>query len=464
MTDPAPVTQPQADYDPAYDPLVDRNPGQGREYAPTYWVETAGSPPEDDGPVVSDCDTDIVVIGSGYTGLNCAIHLAREYGVKAVVLEANRVAWGCSTRNGGQAQVATGRLKRSQWIERWDLETAKALHGEVLDAFALFRSLMEEPEIDCDPQDGGHYYIAHKPGVLPALESETALFNKNFGYGAKMIGAEELRREHVNDHEACGAMWEPDGVGVHAGKLAFGYQRLARRLGATVHPSSPVLEWTFANGKHRLRTPGGTVTARQVCVATGGYTSGALSPHTRNRLLPVLSNSIVTRVLTNAQKNECGITTGSPLTDTRILRHYYRLLPCGRLQIGSRSAITGRGAPRAQYLDLLRLGMERKFPALKGIELDFSWWGWVDVSHDMMPRIFTPDRSAKVHYAIGYGGNGVMYSARAGWHLARLAMGKPPEVDLPIFQSPLPHYGPLTPFRRIGQRLSYIWYGLKDRG
>lgn len=456
------ATQAIAPYDPAYDPLAEPTPGHGRDYAPTYWIATAGPPPDDDGPVVSDLDTDIVVIGSGYTGLNCAIQLSREFGVKATVLEANRVAWGCSTRNGGQAQVATGRLKRSQWIARWDLETAKALHGEMLEAFALFRELLTEPEIDCDPQEGGHFYIAHKPGVLPALQDEVALFNAVFGYKARMIGAEELRARHVNDHEACGALWEPDGVGIHAGKLAFGYQRLARRLGVRIYPASPVLSWEFVGGRHRLRTPGGIVTARQVCVATGGYTSGELNPHTRHRLLPVLSNSIVTRQLTEEERAHCGITTGSPLTDTRILRHYYRMLPCGRLQIGSRSAITGRGAPQHKYLEMLKAGMARKFPALAGIDLDYSWWGWVDVSHDMMPRIFTPDPALKVHYAIGYGGNGVMYSARAGWHLARLAMGRAPEVDLPIFQSPLPHYGPLTPFRRLGQRMSYVWYGLKD--
>ncbi len=98
-------------------------------------------------------DVDVAIVGSGYTGLSCAIHLAQEHGIKATVLEANGVAWGCSTRNGGQAQISAGRLKRSQWIERWGVDVAKRLHGEISEAFDLFRDLIRSPEIDCDPQD-----------------------------------------------------------------------------------------------------------------------------------------------------------------------------------------------------------------------------------------------------------------------------------------------------------------------
>lgn len=86
------VTAPAVAYDPHYDPLVSDGPGRNRDYAPTYWIATAGTPPESDGPIVGDTDADVAIIGSGYTGLACAIFLAREYGIKATILEANRVA------------------------------------------------------------------------------------------------------------------------------------------------------------------------------------------------------------------------------------------------------------------------------------------------------------------------------------------------------------------------------------
>ncbi|MDE2454810.1 MAG: FAD-binding oxidoreductase, partial [Burkholderiales bacterium] len=140
----------RAPYDPRYDPLVAPNPGQGRDYAPTYWVASAGEPPPDDGPVRGDIDADVVIVGSGFTGLAAALFLAREHGIRATVLEANRSVWGCTSRNGGQGQNASGRLYRSQWIARWGKETALRLDAEIREGFETFRALVGE--IPCDPQ------------------------------------------------------------------------------------------------------------------------------------------------------------------------------------------------------------------------------------------------------------------------------------------------------------------------
>ncbi|MEM5275606.1 FAD-binding oxidoreductase [Cupriavidus taiwanensis] len=462
-------TAPTRPYDPAYDPLHTPTPGHGREYAPTYWIGTAGEPPADDGPITHDIDVDVAIIGSGFTGLTCAIFLAQEYGIKATVLEANRVSWGCSTRNGGQAQCASGRLKRSQWIQRYGLDTALRLHQEVCDGMETFKGLIKD--IDCDPQPGGHLYIAHRDKVMPALEKEAKILREVFNYDARILDADTVRREYVDDKEAAGAMHEPEGIGIHAGKLAFGYLRRARELGAKVHPSSPVTGWETRNGVHYLRTPGGIVRARAVAVATGGYTSQSLHRELKNRLFPILSNSIVTRPLTGEELAACNFRTTQVITDTRILRHYYRLMPDGRLQIGSRSAITGNDAPQDQYKQKLIADMHRKFPALQGIQIDYSWWGWVDVSHDMMPRITQPDPAQSIYYAMGYGGNGVMYSAQAGKRLAALIAGKESSLpQLPIFRSPLPFPNVremvesqmFAPFRRMGQRVLYHWYHWKD--
>ncbi len=110
---------------------------------------------------------------------------------------------------------------------------------EIAEGFDLFRSLIAEPEIDCDPQDGGHLYIAHREKVLPSLEKESRLLNDVFGYRTRMVSRDEIHRDFIRDQEARGAMYEPDGMGIHAAKLAFGYLRLARKLGAKVHTSSP---------------------------------------------------------------------------------------------------------------------------------------------------------------------------------------------------------------------------------
>ncbi|ALM53196.1 NAD(P)/FAD-dependent oxidoreductase [Halomonas huangheensis] len=461
-------TPAQAPYDPAYDPLTAPQAGTGCDYAPTYWIGTAGEPPADDGPIVSDTDADVVIIGSGFTGLTAAIFLAEQYGIKATVLEANRVSWGCSTRNGGQAQCASGRLKRSQWIERYGLQTALGLHRECVEGMQAFKSLIAD--IDCEPQPGGHLYIAHRSRMMPGLEKEARLLRETFDYDARIIDADTVRNEWVGDTEAAGAMHEPEGIGIHAARLAFGYQRKARALGVKVHPASPVLGWETRGDVHYLRTPGGTVKARAVGMATGGYITGQLHHALKNRLLPILSNSVVTRPLSEAEIEATGFRTRQVLTDTRVLRHYYRLLPDNRVQIGSRSAVTGRDAPKERYRQVLIANLERKFPALKGIQIDYSWWGWVDVSHDMMPRIHQPDPRESIYYALGYGGNGVMYSAQAGKRLAQWIAGDGHKLDLPIFTSRLPYPNvremveseAFAPFRRMGQRFLYKWYCFKD--
>ncbi len=458
-----------AAYDPHYDPLVAATPGQGLDYAPTYWVATAGPTPPDDGPITGSTDADVVIVGAGFTGLATALFLAREHGIRATVLEANQIAWGCTSRNGGQGQNTSGRLVRSQWIARWGKATALKLDAEIRSGFETFKSLVAE--VNCEPQPGGHLYIAHRARKLDFLSNEARVMREVFGYDTHMLSADEVKRRYVDDADSHGALHEPDGIGVHPLKLAYGYLKMARALGVKVHTASPVTGFATRAGVHHLQTPGGTVRARAVGFATGGYTSNQLHPCLRAKIMPILSNSVVTRPLTPAELQATSFRTHEVITDTRTLRFYYRLLPDQRLQIGSRSAITGADASNPKHLALLVGGLHRKFPALKGIGIDYSWSGWVDVSHDMMPRITQPDPAQSVFYALGYGGNGVSFSAHAGKRLAlRMAGRSDPAFELPIYNSPLeyPHVmgavrsAALAPFRRLGQSALYRWYAMRD--
>lgn len=457
-------------YDPRYDPLVAPTPGHGTDYAPTYWVATAGNPPADDGPIERDTDADVVIVGSGFTGLATALFLAREHGIRATVLEANRAVWGCTSRNGGQGQNASGRLYRSQWIARWGKATALKLDAEIRAGYQTFKDLVAEfPE--CEPQAGGHLYIAHRAKKMAFLRHEAQVMREVFGYDARMLSADDVRQRYVDDAECHGALHEPDGIGVHPLKLAFGYLRAARALGVRVHPASPVTGFETRGGVHHLRTPGGTVRARAVGFATGGYTSNGLHRSLDSKIMPILSNSLVTRPLTADELAATNFRTTEVITDTRTLRFYYRRLPDNRVQIGSRSSITGADAPHPRHMAVLVNGLHRKFPALRGVDIDHSWWGWVDVSHDMMPRVTQPDPRETVFYALGYGGNGVSFSAHAGRRMAQRIAGRTdPAFDLPIYDSPLEYPNVMNlvrsrafaPFRRFGQRALYHWYCLRD--
>jgi glycine/D-amino acid oxidase-like deaminating enzyme len=458
-------------YNPLYDPLTDLSPGSGAAHAPTYWIDTAGVVPTTDGPINGTVDADVVVIGAGLTGLSTALYLAQEHGIHATVLEANQTVWGCSSRNGGQGQNASGRLNRSQWIARWGLDVAKQLDTEIRTGFDNFKHLAAH--IDCDMVDKGHLYIAHRPEKLDYLRQLGTVHREVFGYDTRLLSAEALRSDYCDERDAAGALFEPHGVGIHPVKFAYGLVRKAQAAGVKIHPASPVQRWETVEGVHHLHTAGGVVRAKRVAVCTGGYTGQALTPLLKDKIMPILSNSVVTRPLTEAELQATNFRSHAILTDTRTLRFYYRLLPDKRLQLGSRSAVTGADASNPKHLKLLTDAIARKFPPLAGIQIDYSWWGWVDVSHDMMPRITRPDPAQTVWYAVGYGGNGVSFSTWAGKRLAELVVGKDVGREvfkLPIYNAPLEYPNvlgavrsqALAPFRRIGQRILYQWYGLRD--
>ena len=177
---------------------------------------------------------------------------------------------------------------------------AKQLDAEIRVGFENFRALTRS--IDCDAHDGGHLYVAHRPRLMEGLRKEGALMRDTFGYATRMLSAEELRRDYCDEREAAGALLEPDGIGVHPLKLSLRLMRRARALGARIHTASPVQGWHEQGGVQHLRTPGGTVRARRVGRRAPAPTPRqALSPLLKNRLMPILSNSMVTRPLSAAE-------------------------------------------------------------------------------------------------------------------------------------------------------------------
>jgi glycine/D-amino acid oxidase-like deaminating enzyme len=444
-----------------YDPLIARAPGTGLDHLPSYWTATAGDMPGDDGPVPATVDTEVAIIGGGYTGLSCALHLAKHHGIHALVLEANRPGWGCSGRNGGFARAAIGRHGYSEMIEKWGRETARRWFGESLAAVETVREIARNEGIACDLTEAGHLKIAHRPVRAAALAQEAELLQREFGYPAEYLPAERVRQEHIGGAESHGALRFPDALSVHPLKLALGILAAARKAGARVHSASPVLGWEKKNGTHALATPYGTVRARQVVIATNGYTPEHLFPCLRGATLPVLSHIIVTHPMTPREKEASGFVTGHVLTDTRNLLYYWRRLPDDRILFGGRGLITESTGSHARQRDFLLAELKRKLPALGNIGVEYDWWGWVCLTADFLPHVYHADDDVSVHYAIGYQGSGVAYGLHAGRLLARRVAGADTQATIPSTSTPLPRF-PLAALRRAGQRATYLWYRYLD--
>ncbi|MEW6981463.1 NAD(P)/FAD-dependent oxidoreductase [Colwelliaceae bacterium 6471] len=445
-----------------YDPLHDLTPGSGEAYPNSYWADTSGEAPADDGKLDKDIDVDVVIIGAGYTGLSCALHLAREHGIKAHVLEANKTAWGCSGRNAGFILKSSGRKTYSSMAKQWGEEVMRGIYDEMCAGVETVKGLIAEG-IDCQQQSPGFLKVAHKPKMLNELVSLAKLQQKMFGYDVEILSRSEVRQQYMDDKNAYGAIRYQDGFGLNPLKLAWGYQQLARAAGAKIYTASPVIHWhesvTANSRSHKLITPNGVVTAKKVVIATNGYTPKNLHGLVINRTLPVLSQIIVTQPLSDEQIAACNLLTTNVVMDTRALKYYYRKLPDNRILFGGRGAITGKGAEDPYYANRLLSVLKTSFPALIDIRYDYAWSGWICMSLDDLPHIYQ-NEAQDIFYSMGYCGSGVSFSVQAGKRMAeKVAEQQVP--NLPLYQKALPKF-PLAPLRRVGQ-WGYFHYGkIKD--
>lgn len=443
-----------------YDPLFQTEPISGQEHCQSYWAATAGTGPEDAGSLTGEETCDVAVIGGGYTGLSAAYYLSRFYGAKVALLEANRPGWGCSGRNGGITRANFGRLNPKEIVARFGLESARALYAEKQAALETTREILSASPIDCEVQSDSWQKVAFRKSDLTLLKKTQRDLSNFFGLETTLLGPDELAARHYRGEEAFGALRSADGFGLHPLKLAQGVQALGQEAGAKIHSASPVIGWQKHENDQILVTPRGRLHAKQVIIATNAYGGEKiLHPALTERTLPVISAIVVTRPMTAAQKEEANLVTEDPMVDSRKLLYYYRRLPDDRILMGGRGPITENArdlsAVRAQLLAII----ERKFPALTGIEGEFFWWGWVNISRDYLPHVWQVPEDPGVFYAMGYCGSGVAAGLHCGRRLAEhLGTGAslPPWLD-----SPLPPFQ-LPSFRRLGQRALFHWLRYQD--
>jgi taurine dehydrogenase large subunit len=433
-------------------------------HVPSYWLATGGPEVEGVEPLAADRTVEVAVIGAGYTGLAAAHRLAGTHGLDTMVLEAHRVGWGASGRNGGFASMALGKIGLAERIRSWGLEAARRSIRVGLEAVETVRELIATERIDCAPQPPGYLYVAHTAARVEELRQRAALYRDPLGYdGVTVLDRGALEGEgYLRGPEAHGAIRLRDGFGLHPMRYVRGLAEAARRRGARLCDRSPVVGWRREGGWHVLATPGGAVRARRVVLATNGYTPEGLHPFFRGRTLPATSNIIVTRPLTAAEWREVGMLTTGVYSDTRTLLFYWRRLPDDRMLFGGRAGLVNSEASLARRRRWLEAAMAVKLPSLAGVGSEWFWHGNVCLAYDFTPHVGTADGDPTVAYAMGYMGSGVAMATYGGGLAADLAAGKDVPRDTPLTGAGLPRF-PLPALRRLYLAGAYVVYGITDR-
>ncbi|GGI75304.1 FAD-dependent oxidoreductase [Shewanella hanedai] len=439
-----------------FDPLISPDPAN-QDWPQSYWASTVNQPPAN--PLLQGhIQTDVVVIGGGYTGLLTAYYLATEFNVDVCVIEANTVGFGASGRNAGFVLKGSGRLGYSQMAKRWDLDTAKGIYHEFSQAVERVDALISSNNIQCDPQEKGYLKIAHNKQAMEQLKTASSFITQHLGGRAEFLTLEQLKLNYMDHKQAYGALRLDDGFGINPLKLVLGYKQMLENAKVKIFENSCILQWLEEGDKHRLITSHGEITANKVVCAGNAYTPKTFNYRTDEKYLPILSNIIVTEPLSTSELAESGLQTHQVTMDTRVLKYYYRLLPDNRLLLGGRGAITGKDAHNPIYANRLKYALGQCFPSLSNKSITYNWTGWIAAAMDDIPHVYEKDG---VGYSLGYCGSGVAFSAQAGYRLAQSLVGQK-TPDLPLYRQPLPTF-PFARLRRVGQWGYYHYGWLKDK-
>jgi glycine/D-amino acid oxidase-like deaminating enzyme len=428
----------------------------------SYWEAAAPRDPHAYHPLAGDAACDVAVIGGGYTGLSAALHLARDHATDVRLLEAGPIGWGASGRNGGFCCLPATKLSVQQMVARYGLDETKRFFAAQLEGMEVTAALADDEGFEVERVGDGNLEVAHSPGRLDDLKAYGEALSGLFGIRTRMLDRAAFAEIAHDSTEQFGGLHMGAGYALHPLKLALGLGAAAARRGAVLHPGSRVEGWQRDGAWHRLATAGGTLKARRVVLATNGFTSEGLHPVLDGRLLPALSNIVVTRPLSDAELAAHGYKTVTPVINTRALLFYYRLLPDRRFLFGARGDMTGTPLAGRRIRAWLERRLCEVFPRWRGVETEYFWRGLVCLTRKLTPSVGRLADDPTVFYGFGFHANGVNTAPWTGRLLAGLVAGRASEADVPAVMRGLPQRFPLPALRLWYLRGAYALSRWKD--
>jgi glycine/D-amino acid oxidase-like deaminating enzyme len=377
----------------------------------TFWLDTVeiATPVRQEFPQ----RVEVAIIGAGFTGLSAARTLAKS-GAKVAVFDSQTVGWGASSRNGGM--VLTGlKLPASTLISRYGKEATARMYAASLESITFVENLVREESIACDFARCGHLEVACKAKHFDDFRRSAEATAREFGHKQHLVPKNELQSE-IGSAIYHGGLVDESSAGVNPARLVAGLARAAERAGTAIFEHSHVdqIQREGASG-WKVATARGTLRAKNVLVATSGYTS-RVTPALQKKIIPIGSYIIVTEILPEKVATELS-PRNRMIYDSKNYLFYYRLTPDRRMLFGGRAAFfpeTGNTIRRSA--EILRQGMLTVYPQLRDTKIEYVWGGTLDFAFDIMPHAGQLDG---LHFSLGYAGHGVAMSTYLGDKIAQ---------------------------------------------
>ena len=395
-----------------------------------YWHDTVKMPT---GEILNDLPSsiDLAVIGSGIPGLASARQLAR-HGISVIVLEAEMIGGGASSRNGGMALTGL-KLDAEVVAARYGVDLTRQLFDDSIASLNTVEQIITQEQIDCGFARTGHLLLANKPAHYTALQHEAEWYAQHFNHPTRLVPRSELSSE-IGSEVYYGGLVDETSAGLNPAQYVAGLAQAAERAGVKLYSSTRLNQIEKVSSGFKLKTSRGELIAGRVLVATGGYT-GAATPQFQRRIIPIGSYIIATRPVPEDLARQL-IPHNRMVFDYKHFLNYYRFSKDQRMVFGGRAAFFPETSSTIRTsARILRDEMVQIFPQLKDCEVEYAWGGTLDFPFDQMPHTGQLDG---IYYTLGFAGHGVALGTHLGVRMAD-AINAGTVGELPYNAYPFPN-------------------------